>query len=52
MAQDASAFLVWTAGPKLEDRHQTGFWWIGFLIFATVLGYMAYRNVWADKKGH
>ena len=52
MANDVSAFLVWTAEPKLENRHQTGFWWIGFLIFATVLGYMAYRNVWADKKGH
>jgi ubiquinol-cytochrome c reductase cytochrome c1 subunit len=52
MAKDVSAFLVWTAEPKLENRHQTGLWWIGFLIFATVLGYMAYRNVWADKKGH
>lgn len=52
MSKDVSAFLVWTAEPKLENRHQTGFWWIGFLIFATVLGYMAYRNVWAEKKGH
>jgi ubiquinol-cytochrome c reductase cytochrome c1 subunit len=52
MAKDVAAFLVWTAEPKLENRHQTGFWWIGFLIFATVLGYMAYRNVWAEKKGH
>lgn len=52
MAKDVTAFLVWTAEPKLEHRRQTGFWWIGFLIFATVLGYMAYRNVWADKKGH
>ena len=52
MSKDVAAFLVWTAEPKLENRHQTGFWWIGFLIFATVLGYMAYRNVWADKKGH
>lgn len=52
MAKDVSAFLVWTAEPKLEKRHQTGFWWIGFLIYATVLGYMAYRNIWAEKKGH
>ena len=52
MAKDVAAFLVWTAEPKLENRHQTGFWWIGFLIFATVLGYMAYRNIWAEKKGH
>lgn len=52
MAQDVSAFLVWTAEPELEKRHQTGFVWLLFMIFATVLGYMSYRNIWADKKGH
>jgi len=52
MSQDVAAFLVWTAEPKLEKRHQTGLYWLGFLLFATVLGYMAYRNVWAEKKGH
>ncbi len=52
MAQDVSAFLVWTAEPKLEKRHQTGVWWMGFLLFATVLAYMSYRNIWAEKKGH
>ncbi|MFM5885787.1 MAG: cytochrome c1 [Novosphingobium sp.] len=52
MATDVSAFLVWTAEPKLDKRHQVGFWWVGFLIYATVLGYMAYRNIWAAKKGH
>jgi len=25
---------------------------LGFLLFATILAYMAYRNVWAEKKGH
>lgn len=52
MAQDVSAFLVWTAEPKLEKRHQTGLWWLGFLLFATTLAYMSYRNIWAEKKGH
>jgi ubiquinol-cytochrome c reductase cytochrome c1 subunit len=52
MATDVTAFLVWTGEPSLEQRRQTGFWWVGFLIFATVLGYMAYRNIWAEKKGH
>ncbi len=52
MAKDVAAFLVWTAEPELEQRHQTGFVWIGFMLFATVLGYMSYRNIWADKKGH
>jgi ubiquinol-cytochrome c reductase cytochrome c1 subunit len=52
MAQDVSAFLVWTAEPELEKRHQTGFVWLLFMVFATVLGYMSYRNIWAEKKGH
>lgn len=50
MAKDVSAFLVWTAEPKLEHRRQTGFWWVGFMLFATVLGFMAYRNVWRNVK--
>lgn len=50
MAQDVSAFLVWTAEPKLEKRHQSGLAVLGFLIFATILAYMAYQNVWAGKK--
>lgn len=52
MATDVSAFLTWTAEPKLEKRRQTGWAVLGFLIFATVLTYMAYRNIWAEKKGH
>lgn len=52
MAKDVSAFLVWTAEPKLEKRRQVGLWWLGFLLFATVLAYMSYRNIWAEKKGH
>jgi ubiquinol-cytochrome c reductase cytochrome c1 subunit len=50
MAKDISAFLIWTAEPKLEKRKQTGWPVLGFLLFATVLGYMSYRTIWADKK--
>lgn len=50
MAKDVSAFLIWTAEPKLEKRKQTGWPVLGFLLFATILGYMSYRNIWADKK--
>jgi ubiquinol-cytochrome c reductase cytochrome c1 subunit len=50
MAKDVSAFLVWTAEPKLERRHQTGWWWVIFLIVATVLGYLSYQNIWAEAK--
>ena len=50
MATDVSAFLVWTAEPKLENRHRAGIAVLIFLIFATVLGYMAYQNIWATAK--
>jgi len=50
MAQDVSAFLVWTAEPKLEARHRAGISVLIFLLIATVLGYMAYRNVWSGVK--
>jgi ubiquinol-cytochrome c reductase cytochrome c1 subunit len=50
MAKDVSAFLVWTAEPKLEKRHATGLAVVVFLLFATILGYLAYRNIWANEK--
>ena len=52
MAKDVSAFLVWTAEPKLDKRKQTGWPVLGFLLFATVLAYLAKQQVWAGKKGH
>jgi ubiquinol-cytochrome c reductase cytochrome c1 subunit len=50
MAKDVSAFLMWAAEPKLENRHRTGIAVILFLLFGTVLGYLAYRNIWAEAK--
>ena len=50
MAKDVSAFLVWTAEPKLERRHATGLAAVVFLLFATILGYLAYRNIWYGEK--
>lgn len=50
MAKDVSAFLIWAAEPKLEKRKQTGWPVVLFLLFATVLGYMSYKSIWADKK--
>ena len=50
MAKDVSAFLVWTAEPKLEARHQTSFMWVGLMLFVTALGFMAYRNIWSGTK--
>jgi ubiquinol-cytochrome c reductase cytochrome c1 subunit len=52
MAKDVAAFLVWTAEPTLEKRHQTGWPVLGFLLFACVLSWMAKRQVWAPIKPH
>jgi len=51
MAKDVSAFLTWTAEPKLEARHSVGLGVLIFLFFFTVLTWMAYQNIWRDKKG-
>jgi ubiquinol-cytochrome c reductase cytochrome c1 subunit len=50
MAKDVSAFLVWTAEPKLENRQRTGIAVMIFLIVMTTLIYFSYRNIWADRK--
>lgn len=50
MSKDVSAFLVWAAEPKLENRHRYGIATIIFLLFATVLGYLSYQNIWAEAK--
>jgi ubiquinol-cytochrome c reductase cytochrome c1 subunit len=52
MAKDVSAFLTWTAEPKLEKRHQTGWATVLFLLAATILIYLAYQNVWRGVKGN
>lgn len=48
MAKDVAAFLTWAAEPKMEHRKQTGWWWIGFLLFATVLAYLSKKQIWAS----
>jgi ubiquinol-cytochrome c reductase cytochrome c1 subunit len=50
MATDVAGFLTWTAEPKLENRHRYGLTVLIFLIFATILGYLSYRNIWAEAK--
>ena len=50
MATDVSAFLVWAAEPNLERRHAAGIAVAIFLLFAMILGYLAYQNVWAEAK--
>jgi ubiquinol-cytochrome c reductase cytochrome c1 subunit len=50
MATDVAAFLTWTAEPKLENRHRYGLTVLIFLLIATILGYLSYRNIWATAK--
>jgi ubiquinol-cytochrome c reductase cytochrome c1 subunit len=50
MAHDVAAFLTWAAEPNLGPRRDAGLVALIFLIVATGLGYLAYRNVWAGKK--
>ena len=47
MAQDVAAFLTWTAEPSLIKRKQTGWAVMVFLLFATVLAWLAKKQVWA-----
>jgi len=46
MAQDVSAFLVWTAQPDLERRHAAGLAVVLFLLVATILGFLAKQQIW------
>jgi ubiquinol-cytochrome c reductase cytochrome c1 subunit len=50
MAEDVAAFLVWTAEPNLQGRHKSGLAVLAFLIIATILAYLSYRNIWAEAK--
>jgi ubiquinol-cytochrome c reductase cytochrome c1 subunit len=50
MATDVSAFLTWTAEPSLVDRVRLGWMVMGFLLFLTVLAWLAKKQVWADAK--
>ena len=47
MAKDVAAFLTWTAEPTLVKRTQTGWAVLGFLLFATVLAWLAKKQIWA-----
>jgi ubiquinol-cytochrome c reductase cytochrome c1 subunit len=50
MSTDVAAFLTWTAEPKKVKRTQVGWPVLGFLLFATILAWMAKNQVWAAIK--
>jgi ubiquinol-cytochrome c reductase cytochrome c1 subunit len=49
-AQDVAAFLVWASEPNLGNRHAAGLSVSIFLLFASILAYLAYRQIWHDAK--
>jgi cytochrome c1 len=51
-AKDVTAFLMWAAEPKLEQRKQLGFNVMIFLVVFAGLLYLTKKKVWADVKGH
>ncbi|WP_416900248.1 MAG: cytochrome c1 [Minwuia sp.] len=46
MAKDVTTFLAWAAEPKMEERKQMGVKVILFLIFLSVLLYLAKKQIW------
>ena len=50
IAKDVTAFLMWAAEPNLPTRHSVGWAALAYLFVFTGLAYLAYRNIWADKK--
>lgn len=49
-SKDVTAFLMWTAAPKLEERKEMGFRVILYLIVLSVLLYLAKNKIWANVK--
>ena len=49
MAQDVSAFLAWTAEPKMEERKRIGFMSVIYLSVFALLLYLVKRKIWADQ---
>jgi ubiquinol-cytochrome c reductase cytochrome c1 subunit len=50
IVKDVAAFLAWTAEPKMENRKSGGLAALAFLLIFTVLAFMSYKSIWADKK--
>ena len=50
MSADVAAFLTWSAEPTLVYRKQVGWIVMGFLLFATILAWLAKKQVWARAK--
>ena len=47
MSKDITTFLMWSAEPHLEARHQMGFKAIVYLIILTILVYFSMKKIWS-----
>ena len=47
MSKDITSFLMWTAEPHLESRHQMGFKAIVYLFILTILVYLSMKKIWS-----
>lgn len=50
LAEDVSAFLMWTAEPKLMARKQAGLTGVLFLVLLSALLYLTNKRIWAPVK--
>ena len=48
MAHDVATFLAWAAEPHAEERKQTGFAVMIYLIIFAGLAYASYRRIWRN----
>ncbi len=48
MAKDVATFLMWSAEPRLEERHELGFQVLIYLTIFAGLLLLAYRRLWAN----
>jgi ubiquinol-cytochrome c reductase cytochrome c1 subunit len=48
MAKDVATFLEWAAEPKAEERKQTGFAVMIYLLLLTGVLYVSYRRIWKN----
>jgi cytochrome c1 len=51
-AKDVSAFLMWAAEPHMEQRKETGFKVLAFLLVFAGLLYFTKRKIWSRVEGH
>jgi cytochrome c1 len=49
MAKDVTHFLMWTAEPRLEQRHRIGFQVMIYLVLLSGFLWFAMRKVWSDQ---